>query len=37
LGRETPACVQICPQGSAIRVSFRDVGLLPRLLPAIEQ
>jgi len=36
LGREVPACVQMCPHGSAIRVSFRDVGLLPRLLPAVD-
>src|SRR5713226_9485843 len=35
LGREVPACVQMCPHGSAIRVSFRDVGLLPRLLPTV--
>jgi Fe-S-cluster-containing hydrogenase component 2 len=36
LGREQPACVQMCPHGSAIRVSFRDVGLLPRLLPTVD-
>ncbi len=36
LGREKPACVQMCPHGSAIRVSFRDVGMLPRLLPVVD-
>lgn len=36
LGRETPACVQMCPHGSAIRVSFKDVGGLTSLLPAVR-
>lgn len=35
LGRSRPACVQGCPHGSAIRVSFKDVGALERLLPAL--
>ncbi|MGH9364597.1 MAG: cyclic nucleotide-binding domain-containing protein [Thermoanaerobaculia bacterium] len=35
IGRETPACVQACPHGSAIRVSFRDAGRLASLLPTV--
>jgi CRP-like cAMP-binding protein/Fe-S-cluster-containing hydrogenase component 2 len=35
LGRDRPACVQMCPHGSAIRVSFKDVGAVERLLPAL--
>ena len=36
LGREDPACVQMCPHGSAIRVSFKDIGGLTSLLPAVK-
>jgi CRP-like cAMP-binding protein/Fe-S-cluster-containing hydrogenase component 2 len=35
LGRDRPACVQMCPHGSAIRVSFKDVGRLTALLPVV--
>ena len=35
LGRDRPACVQMCPHGSAIRVSFKDVAAVERLLPAL--
>jgi CRP-like cAMP-binding protein/Fe-S-cluster-containing hydrogenase component 2 len=35
LGRSAPACVQMCPHGSAIRVSFKDVGLLTSSLPVV--
>jgi len=35
LGRSKPACVQMCPHGSAIRVSFKDVGRLTALLPVL--
>ena len=34
LGRDAgPACVQMCPHGSAIRLSFRDPEAVARLLP----
>jgi CRP-like cAMP-binding protein len=36
LGRGEPACVQMCPHGSAIRVSFKDVGRLTSLLPVVQ-
>jgi CRP-like cAMP-binding protein/Fe-S-cluster-containing hydrogenase component 2 len=36
LGREKPACVQMCPHGSAIRVSFKDVARLTSTLPVIS-
>ena len=36
LGRDRPACVQMCPHGSAIRVSFKDVGRLTSVLPVIS-
>ena len=35
LGRDRPACVQMCPHGSAIRVSFKDVERLTALLPVV--
>ncbi len=35
LDRERPACVQMCPHGSAIRVSFKDVTQLNSSLPVI--
>ena len=36
LGRDKgPACVQMCPHGSAIRVSFRDTTALTALLPTL--
>ena len=36
LGRDKgPACVQMCPHGSAIRVSFRDTTALTALLPTM--
>jgi Fe-S-cluster-containing hydrogenase component 2 len=35
LGRKMPACVQMCPHGSAIRVSFKDVGQLSSTLPVV--
>ena len=36
LGREVPACVQMCPHGSAIRVSFKDISGLTSLLPVVH-
>lgn len=36
LGRERPACVQMCPHGSAIRVSFKDVNQLTASLPVVS-
>jgi CRP-like cAMP-binding protein/Fe-S-cluster-containing hydrogenase component 2 len=36
LGRDRPACVQMCPHGSAIRVSFKDVGRLTSALPVLS-
>ena len=36
LGQEEPACVRMCPHGSAIRVSFKDVGALTSLLPVVH-
>jgi Fe-S-cluster-containing hydrogenase component 2 len=36
LGRGAgPACVQMCPHGSAVRVSFRDTEALAALLPTV--
>lgn len=33
VGREEgPACVQMCPQGSAVRISFKDLPLVARTL-----
>jgi len=36
LGRDRPACVQMCPHGSAVRVSFKDVGRLTAQLPVLR-
>jgi CRP-like cAMP-binding protein/Fe-S-cluster-containing dehydrogenase component len=36
LGRDRPACVQMCPHGSAIRVSFKDVSQLTSTLPVVR-
>ena len=37
LGRDAgPACVQMCPHGSAVRMSFRDTGALTALLPVVH-
>jgi CRP-like cAMP-binding protein/Fe-S-cluster-containing dehydrogenase component len=36
LERERPACVQMCPHGSAIRVSFKDVTQLSSTLPVVS-
>jgi CRP-like cAMP-binding protein/Fe-S-cluster-containing hydrogenase component 2 len=36
LDRERPACVEMCPHGSAIRVSFKDVSQLTASLPVLQ-
>jgi Fe-S-cluster-containing hydrogenase component 2 len=30
--KEGPACVQMCPHGSAVRVPFRDLGQVTALM-----